>query len=89
MIIRNTNTFMTEYESMGPPLQCQNIAVANGSNDTTRIFMPHTELLRIQESVSLNWWQETLNAVFGSLSVLTILTNYPQLVINVVPGKHN
>lgn len=81
------NSFFSEYENMGVPQQCVNIAIANGSNNGTKTFVPQTELLRVNETVNLKWWQETLNAIFGSLTVTTLLTNYPQLVINVVPGK--
>lgn len=79
--------FMAEYESLGAPQKCQNIAVANGSNNVTKFFEPQTELININETVGLKWWQEAINAVLGSLSSLTLITNYPQLTLNAIPGK--
>jgi pimeloyl-ACP methyl ester carboxylesterase len=81
------DTFMAEYESLGVPQKCQNIAIANGSNNGTKFFDPQTELININETVGLKWWQEILNVVLGQLSYTTLLTNYPQLYINVIPGK--
>lgn len=81
------DTFMAEYESLGVPQKCQNIAVANGSNNGTKFFEPQTELININETVGLKWWQEILNVVLGQLSYTTLLTNYPQLSINAIPGK--
>jgi hypothetical protein len=81
--------FMAEYESLGVPQKCQNIAVASGSNSGKKYFdQSQTELLNINEIVSLKWWQEAINVfVVGPLSLTTLLTNYPQLSLNVIPGK--
>ncbi len=81
-------SFMNEYEALGVPQLCQNIAVANGSNGgaANTLFSPHAELIHVEETVGMVWWMELLNTLFGSISSLTLLTNYPQLTINIIPG---
>ena len=83
------DSFMTEYENLGAPQKCQNIAVANGSNngDGTLFFNPQTELINLNESLSLNGVLSDLNLILGPIFLTTILTNYPQLSINAIPGK--
>ena len=77
-------SFMSEYESMGFPQKCQNIAITDGSGNDTKIFGPGTQLLNINESFSLNWWMEILSY---SVGVISTFTNYPQFAINLIPGN--
>ena len=80
--------FMQEYDNLGFPQQCQNIAIADGNGQGSQIFAPEAGLISLNESYTLKWWMETLNILFGGLSGITVFTNYPLLaIINPIPGK--
>ena len=79
--------FMQEYDALGFPQQCQNIAITDGNGQGTTIFAPESGLIAMNESYTLKWWQEALNILLGRLSGIALATNYPQLVINAIPGK--
>ncbi len=80
--------FMEEYEALGFPKKCQNVAVSNGNNRGNTLFSSGATLLDYQDTMSLKWWMEILNnLVGGSLSQLFIFTNHPELLLNVLPGK--
>jgi len=80
-------SFMQEYDAMGFPQRCKNVAIADGNGQGSKIFTPESKLVIMNESYTLKWWMEALNVLFGSISGITLTTNYPQLVINVIPGK--
>jgi len=69
--------FMQEYDNLGFPQQCQNIAIADGNGIGTQVFAPEVGLISINENYTLKWWMETLNILFGGLSGITLFTNYP------------
>jgi hypothetical protein len=79
--------FMQEYDNLGFPQQCQNIAIADGSGQGAQIFTPESTIVKLNESYTLNGWLGTLNTLFGGLSGLALTTNYPQLILNMIPGK--
>jgi len=79
--------FMQEYDALGFPQQCQNIAIADGSGQASMVFAPERELIKMNESYTLKGWLGAVNAIFGGLSGVALLTNYPQLIINVIPGN--
>ena len=80
-------SFMQEYDNLGFPQQCQNIAIANRSGNGALMFSPETGLIKMNESYTLKWWMEAVNVVFGGVSSLALFTNKPQLIINAIPGK--
>lgn len=77
-------SFMNTYHSMGMPSGSYNIAMSDGSGNGNGFFGQHAELLLYSASYSLKWWQELLSILGSGASVLT---NYPQLFINIIPGK--
>ena len=80
--------FMQEYEQMGLPVKCQNIAISNGRLDGHKLFNEGDTLIQHQKTHSLEWWQEVLNNLIGSrLSLLTGFTNHSELLLNIFPGK--
>ncbi|MCL1937868.1 MAG: hypothetical protein FWF52_05685 [Candidatus Azobacteroides sp.] len=78
--------FMQEYDALGLPQQCQNIAIADGNGQGSKTFAPESRLITMSETYTLKGWMEALNAIFGGLSALSLITNYPQLAINIIPG---
>jgi len=82
------DAFQKEYDQLGMPIKCQNIAVSNGCTDGTMLFSPGTNLLSYNETISLKWWMEVLNGVFGSTaSLLFGVTNHSELLLNTLPGN--
>ena len=79
--------FMNEYDALGFPQQCQNVAITDGSGQGTTTFAPESGLIQMNDSYTLKWLQETLNVLLGGLSSLSLATNFPQLVVNAIPGK--
>lgn len=82
------DAFQAEYDALGMPQKCQNIAISDGAGNNTTYFTPNSELLYYSANYSLKWWQEMLNIVASPLTgSLPLLSNYPQLAINIIPGK--
>ncbi len=80
--------FMAEYESLGFPEKCQNIAVSNGNNMGKTLFSPGSQMLNYHKSINFKVWQEILNNTIGiPLSGIFIISNHPELLLNMVPGK--
>jgi len=77
-------SFMNEYDNMGFPQKCENVAITDGSGYGTKTFDPETKLLEFNESYNFKWWMEALGTMFSGLAMVT---NYPQLAINIIPGK--
>ncbi len=75
-------SFQQAYDNLGFPQQCQNIAIANGSNNTSLNFAPGSAIVDLQYSYSFKWWMDALSQLSG----LFIVTNYPQLILNAIPG---
>ncbi|MDR2967993.1 MAG: putative lipase [Tannerellaceae bacterium] len=85
--INNTehNSFQTEYDNMGFPVRCENIALTDGSGSGTQVFVPGTNLVDFVDSYKLGWFKDLLATL---ASPLFLLTNYPNLFfITVMPGK--
>lgn len=47
--------FMQQYEAMGAPQQCRNIALSSGSQNGWKLFDPGVSLLQFDESYPLSW----------------------------------
>jgi hypothetical protein len=77
-------SFQAEYDEMGFPQKCQSVAITDGSGYGTKTFAPETPLLKVNESYNLKWWMDALLSITSSLFSYT---NYPQLMINIIPGK--
>jgi len=77
-------SFMNEYHTMGYPQKCYNVAISNGAGNGTLHFPAHSELLNFSASYSLSAFQEVA-AMLTSGAFLS--TNFPQLAINIIPGK--
>ena len=78
------NAFQAQYDQLGFPLRCQNIAISNGSNTGALIFPAGSQIFGTRISYSLKLLEDIIGSLF---SPIFIYTNYPQLVINVIPGK--
>jgi len=80
--------FMQEYDNLGFPQQCQNVAIADGNGQGTPVFNPESGLVKMDTSYTFAWWLETLNVLFGGVSAILSPTNYANLaVVNPIPGK--
>lgn len=88
------NAFLAEYEQMGFPQKCQNVAISNGNSSGTQLFPPGSPLVDINYRYTLTFIQEFLNillssnaftssVIYGVISV----SNYPKLYLNIIPGK--
>lgn len=80
------NTFQQTYDNLGLPQQCQNIAIANGSNNGSQTFTPGSAIIEWELSYSFKWWMDILSSISGLLNGILITTNYPQLTLNAIPG---
>ncbi len=87
-------TFLAEYEQLGFPQKCQNIAVSNGISSGASLFSPGSDLVDINYRYTLTFMQEFVNILLSShLFTSPIiygaigLSNYPQLLLNIIPGK--
>jgi hypothetical protein len=78
------NAFQSQYDQLGFPEQCMNIATSNGSNFGTLLFPAGSSLICNHERHSFKWWMEIIASI---ISPAFIVTNFPQLVLNVIPGK--
>jgi hypothetical protein len=82
------NLFQQEYDRLGFPQRCQNIAVSNGSNNGSLIFPAGSSIIDYYKEVSFGFWKSlAISYVTAWLSLAIITTNYPQLVLNVIPGN--
>jgi hypothetical protein len=78
-------SFMGEYQSMGFPQQCYNVAISDGSGNGTPLYPAGTNLIDYSTSFGLSWWMDVLYNIFGSYF---IATNYPGLAfLSVLPGS--
>lgn len=86
LTINNTehNNFQTEYDNLGFPLRCQNIAIANGSGNGEMVFAAGTNLINANETFKIKWW---LNWISMYLGPTFLRTNFPKLILLSVPGK--
>ena len=80
------NTFQQQYDQLGFPQQCENVAISNGNpngGDSALTFPPGSTIIDYKFS---NFWIDFISNVgymfFGAFSI----TNYPQLALNVIPG---
>jgi hypothetical protein len=78
------NNFQLQYDQLGFPQKCVNVAISNGSNTGNLIFPAGSNLINVQYTYSFKWWMEIVATI---ISPAFIITNFPQLVINVIPGK--
>jgi hypothetical protein len=79
------NQFQTEYDNLGFPQQCQNVAIANGSNYGTALFAPGANLVNYNYEYGLKWWMDLLSGLFSvHLSLIR-----PNMILNAVPGNSN
>jgi len=74
------NNFQTNYDQLGFPQQCENVAISNGSNNAGLSFFAGNAIISYQYSYSLSW-------ALGVFSLFTIITNYPQVAWNAIPGS--
>lgn len=88
------DAFYAEYDRMGFPQKCQNVAVSNGISNGQVLFAPGSSLVDVNYTYTLTFLQEFVNILlthhpFTAFYVNgTILgSNYPQLLLNIVPGK--
>ena len=81
--------FLTEYEQMGFPQKCQNIAVSNGNIEGTQLFAPGSQLFEVNYRKSLSSYLEYVNIIniLNPLYTLIPISNRPQLMLNIIPGK--
>ncbi len=87
-------TFLAEYDQMGFPQKCQNIAVSNGISSGATLFPPGSALVDINYRYTLTFMQEFVNILLSShlftspvIYGAVGLSNYPQLLLNIIPGK--
>jgi len=77
------NTFQQTYDQLGFPQQCENITISNGANNGSLTFAAGSAIVDYQDSYSLKWWTNFLSG----LNLLALLTNYPQVAWNAIPGS--
>ena len=94
-------TFQTEYDNLGFPQRCENIAVSNGTKNGTKLMEPNTVIADFSEDKKLDWWANLLAISFGDLLSLTnlnkaIILKWPgnshvlgTLKINAAPNKQS
>jgi len=78
------NSFMQEYQSLGVPQNCQNIAIANGSNNGTTIFPPYSQILSLDSTIHA---KDIFSFLYWLVSPAFLLTNYPEMFLNIIPGS--
>ncbi|OAV65371.1 hypothetical protein Barb6XT_02437 [Bacteroidales bacterium Barb6XT] len=79
------NSFQTEYDNLGFPLNCQNVAVTNGTSTGSLLFNPSTALVDLNLSYGLKWWMDVLSAIY---SPYFFITDYPVLALTqTLPGN--
>jgi len=78
-------SFMNEYDSMGYPQLCSNVAISDGSGTANPLFSAGTTLIDYSASYSLKSWMEVISVFMGTA---LLFTNYPELsVLAVFPGS--
>ncbi|OAV71883.1 hypothetical protein Barb4_00324 [Bacteroidales bacterium Barb4] len=79
------NSFQTEYDNLGFPLNCQNVAITNGTSTGSLLFNPSTALIDLNFSYGLKWWMDVLSAIY---SPYFFITDYPVLALTqTLPGN--
>ncbi|MDR1372484.1 MAG: NVEALA domain-containing protein [Dysgonamonadaceae bacterium] len=78
------DTFQNQYDYLGFPQQCINVAISNGSNNGSLTFQPNSEILNFYTSIPFGTWKDAVSVI---ISLSSLLTNYPQLAINTIPGN--
>jgi hypothetical protein len=93
--INNTEhtTFQAEYDNLGFPQRCENIAITNGAGNGTLNFDAGTQIIDYSGNYKFGLWVDILLAAFGDISgglwSLMGFTNYPQLITMTIPGSSN
>ena len=77
-------SFQTEYDNLGFPQQCENIAIANGAGNGTQYFSAGTNLMDIKETYKINYFLDLIGMMFGPAF---LLTNFPEFILLSVPGS--
>lgn len=66
--------FQQQYEAMGFPTQCRNVAVSNGSISGVNLFQPGSDIFDLYNKQKLSaWW-----ILGGFYTWISTLSNYPQ-----------
>ncbi|MDR2064139.1 MAG: T9SS type A sorting domain-containing protein [Prevotellaceae bacterium] len=79
------DNFQSQYDQLGFPGQCINVAISNGSNSGSLIFPAGSNLVSMNASYSVKWWMDMLAWIFHPYF---LSTNYPLMaLINMVPGN--
>jgi hypothetical protein len=66
---REHDAFQANYDAIGFPLKCQNIAVTNGSGKGTSLFAPYSELFSFNESYKWGDLIGATNNIFAGLAI--------------------
>ncbi len=80
------NAFQTEYDNVGFPLQCENVAITNGTGNGTKVMEPGTMLVDHRETYKFSIWMHLLTYYYGKFF---LLTNFPKLFVLKIPGSAN
>jgi hypothetical protein len=76
------NAFQQTYDQLGFPQQCQNVCIANGSNNGTLNFPPGSPIIDYQLSIPLSWLPPFL------VGILTLISDNPLIgLVNLLPGS--
>ena len=78
------NAFQTEYDNVGFPLQCENVAITNGTGNGTKVMEPGTMLVDHRETYKFSIWMHLLTYYYGKFF---LLTNFPKLFVLKIPGS--
>lgn len=78
-------SFMSEYQSMGFPQNCYNVAISDGSGTGAPIVAAGATFIGYSTSYRLKWWMDLITNVFGGVF---LYTSYPELaVVTTFPGS--
>lgn len=79
--------FMEEYHALGMPRLCQNVAITNGALNGKKLFEPGADLINLDAGSPLLDIGLSLGRPISA--ALSLFSNYPQMLLNLVPGISN
>lgn len=82
------NALMATLINLGYPVNCRNIAIANGSECAQSLpLLPGSDLLRLTGHYNTTFLGSLIFPFFGTL--IAAYTNFPQFLLSIIPGRND